>query len=245
MSLAQQSFPGHPKCIPSCSPAHHPLRCLTITGLSEITLLLCLLFAVPHPAPHKVVSLGTKQEVWWTVLFTPHFEQFLAPNQHSMHMLNETLGLRVPLVPMAVSLLWNNFPEPSKKAGVGDSEEFLTHSENILQALKRKQGSHQCQEKQMELEETIQFFDLCLKRNNYIILGSGPTMGQSGVDISICKVVWRVSSTITMTIKRMARYSLMRNKTKAFDLQFMKHSVLRKFCQEAPLQRWLAEHRPR
>lgn len=61
----------------------------------------------------------------------------------STSVLNKTLGPKVPFVSMAVSLLWNNFPEPPKKARrVEGSKEFLTHSGNILQVLEGKQGSH-------------------------------------------------------------------------------------------------------
>lgn len=57
----------------------------------------------------------------------------------STGVLNKTLGPKVPLVSMDVSLLWNNFPEPPKKARrVEGSKEFLTHSGNILQALEVK-----------------------------------------------------------------------------------------------------------
>ena len=41
-------------------------------------------------------------------------------------------------------MLWDNFPESSNKRGGGGCrlEEFLAHSENILQASERKQGPH-------------------------------------------------------------------------------------------------------
>lgn len=55
--------------------------------------------------------------------------------------LNKTLGPKILWASMDVSWLWNNLPEPSKKGRrVEGSEEFLTHSGNILQALERKQG---------------------------------------------------------------------------------------------------------
>lgn len=56
-----------------------------------------------------------------------------------MCVLSETLASKVPLLPVDVSLLWNNFPEPSKKGDGSCSEEFLTHSGNTLQASERKQ----------------------------------------------------------------------------------------------------------
>lgn len=53
--------------------------------------------------------------------------------------LNKTLAPDVPLVPVDVNLLWNNFPEPSKKdRRVEGSEKSLTHSGTIVQAFGEK-----------------------------------------------------------------------------------------------------------
>lgn len=160
MLLPQQSFPNHLNThIPSRSLGHYPLCYLNIA--CHYQQLLCffvdLLIFSPYQ-PLTTRSLGKAGSIhivcpaFWTVPW--HWSTL------NKCVLNETLGPKIMLVPKHVSLLWNEFPEPSKK----DISFRLRRVSNAFWVYSTdfgggKRGSHQFQGKQMVLVETIQSFD--------------------------------------------------------------------------------------
>ena len=126
---------------PWCWESQHYPFCITIIcNYQRITL---LLFYLPLPRHHLLEGKPwekVSQEAQWPSTLNRIWQE--TGTQYAC--VEWSPGFKGTSGTKDAHMLWDNFPESSNKRGGGGCrlEEFLAHSENILQASERKQGPH-------------------------------------------------------------------------------------------------------